>query len=180
MELFENPQEAKKAQADFRIKAQLQSQHCVISGLRNGWSTNVAVGPGLHACYIVLSSFWALYPLPNHPSANSGEEVGSVEQRHRKWVEDRQRKWIRTWRRENALLMQSSIRTTHDARILAIHPKTFQIQYFTPYNLILPHHNKPTHLSLRRRPDTRALKFHWESCVIENMTAMDPLGDLQN
>lgn len=62
----------------------------------------------------------------------------------------------------------------HNSRILAIRPKSLKIRVFAPYDIVLPYHNQTAHISTRTCPDDRALRWHWEACVIENMTGMNP------
>lgn len=151
--------------ANFRNAAETRGSCCAISGIGEGWVNGMVVGPGIHACHIIPQSAWDLYPLP-------GDEDGEDSSLNspRRW----QKKWESTWAGENAIWMQSSIHDAHDGRILAIHPKTWKIRSFAPYNLTLAYHNAVAHLSVDYPPDHRALRYHWESCVIENITAKNP------
>jgi hypothetical protein len=68
--------------------------------------------------------------------------------------------------------MQSSIHEAPDARLLAIHSESLKIKGFASYSLVLPFHNKPAHLKKKAYPPNR---MAWDMCVIENMTAKEPL-----
>ncbi|KAF8853666.1 hypothetical protein BDZ45DRAFT_677476 [Acephala macrosclerotiorum] len=164
IESFINKQDAKKAMDSFRNAAETRGSSCAISGMGGGWANGMVVGPGIHACHIVPQSTWDQYPLPEDEDE---DDYGPTLDSQRKW----QRKWESTWAGENALWMQSSIHDAHDGRILAIHPETWKIRVFAPYDLIIPYQNTTAHLSEDYPPDARALRYQWESCVIENMTA---------
>lgn len=159
-----NRQDAKKAMDNFRNAAETRGSCCAISGMGGGWANGMVVGPGIHACHIVPQSAWDQHPLLEDEDE---DDCGPILDSQRKW----QRKWESTWAGENALWMQSSIHDAHDGRILAIHPKTWKIRSFAPYDLTMPYHNTTAYLSEDYPPDARALRYQWESCLIENMTA---------
>ena len=49
--------------ANFRSTAEMRSECCAISSLGGGWARGMVVGPGIHACHIVPTYAWDLYPL---------------------------------------------------------------------------------------------------------------------
>jgi hypothetical protein len=128
-ESFLKNRDIQKEMATFRTRVDGQSDKCAISGLGKGWGVAMGVGPGIDACHIVPPYAWDLYPL-----GDDDEDDCSI--RHLEL------KWENTWASDNGLWMQSSIHGAHDSRILAIHPETFKIRSFAPYDLIEPYHNK--------------------------------------
>ncbi|KAL8387369.1 hypothetical protein RB595_009953 [Gaeumannomyces hyphopodioides] len=79
--------------------------------------------------------------------------------------------WMKTWSVGNSIILSAAIHEAFDQRLLAIHPNSHLIRVFAPYDLITPYHGRKAYFG-RGIPDSKALRWHWDVCVIENMGAM--------
>ncbi|SCO54234.1 uncharacterized protein FFNC_15411 [Fusarium fujikuroi] len=84
--------------------------------------------------------------------------------------------WQFAWSVKNGILLLSHLHELLDARLFSIHPETFKIRVFVPYDVILEYHDREAVINWE--VDTRALRHHYDMCCIENMTAqMSPWSE---
>ncbi|OIW24348.1 hypothetical protein CONLIGDRAFT_718715 [Coniochaeta ligniaria NRRL 30616] len=153
---------AQRLRDAFRSNCTTYNQVCAVTGMGKPW-VPTAVGLGLQACHIVPQKHYHLYP---HGPGMTGftdpwdSNVASLTTA-----------WYATWNAKNSILLFAHIHPMFDARLFAIHPDTHLIRVFVPYDVLLPYHGKKARLNEAKPPDKRALAYHWDSCVYENMTA---------
>jgi len=167
--------------ADFDFKIKTRDSQCVVSGSSTSFMTGLACGPGIQATHIVPKSHWLAYPLAQDDYANNDylltvrtskpadSEATSADADAAKTI--LKRRYTATWSLSNGISLRSDIRAVHDARLLAIHPKTHEVRLFAPIEWLLPYHGVKAKLPPLGGPDKRALKFHYDQCVLENVCA---------
>src|SRR5437764_4125722 len=133
----------------------------MISIEKDGWSNTMVCGPCIDACHLVPQSAFTNYPLDDDDDDDVLESNSFAKL---------QRKYELTWSLDNALCLKSDLHRLHDARLLAIHPKTLRIRTWAPSGISLPYHGTTATFPVSF-PSSKALEYHWKMCVIENMCA---------
>ncbi|KAK1749900.1 hypothetical protein QBC47DRAFT_129278 [Echria macrotheca] len=153
--------EARQEIAKFRQRCMTGGDCCAISGLGRSWCKNPPIGPAIQAAHIVPQIHFHLFPKDRDqtiPDADDNSELRLA--------------WYSTWSISNGILLTSHIHQLFDARLISIHPKTFRIRVFVPYDILTPYHGRTATLDKKNLPNRNALQHHWDMCCIENMAAM--------
>ncbi|KAI0549006.1 hypothetical protein F4679DRAFT_596165 [Xylaria curta] len=150
-------------QSKFRSKCIDSQLPCAVSGQGCTWWGGV--GPAIEACQIVPLPHYHRYLLGdmNIPT----EEEISAEAAKRRY-RMHAKVWPKAWSPENGILLRKDLHELFDARLFSIHPKTFVIRVFVPYDILTGFNGKEA--TLPRGIDTEALRHHYEICCIENMS----------
>lgn len=128
-----------------------------------------SVGLGLQACHIVPQKHYHLYPLGSSSFSDAWDSD----------VQSLTSAWYATWNARNSLLLFSHMHSMFDARLFSIHPETHLIRVFVPYDVLLPYHGKNARINEAKPPDKRALAYHWDCSIYENMTAEAQLNPVR-
>ncbi|KAI0193926.1 hypothetical protein EV127DRAFT_360258 [Xylaria flabelliformis] len=155
-----NEDAAKLIQDNFRHSCLARGTCCAVSRQGESWCLATSMGPGIQACHIVPPMQYHLYP--------SGDDDTTIDTSQRGLV----RAWEKTWSPNNGILLDKTLRELFDARLFSIHPTTFQIRTFVPYDKLIQYHGKEA--LIHQKTDLNALRHHYEMCCIENMTAEKP------
>ncbi|PCD21792.1 hypothetical protein AU210_015595 [Fusarium oxysporum f. sp. radicis-cucumerinum] len=152
---------AKQQISSFRSSCLSSSRACAVTGKGRSWFGDSTVGPTVQACHIVPQQQYHTYPTPQDPDMENPYSSERLCQA-----------WQLTWSVKNGILLLSHLHELFDARLFSIHPETFKIRVFVPYDVILEYHGREAIINWEM--DTRALRHHYDMCCIENMTAQMP------
>ncbi|KAH7184508.1 hypothetical protein DER44DRAFT_803105 [Fusarium oxysporum] len=155
---------AQKIMDSFRSSVMVSAKRCAVTGKGQSWCISPAIGPSLQACHIVPQQQFHVYP----DSSNGQDMQFSSRRLHEAWLS--------TWAPANGILMMSHIHEFFDARLFSIHPETFRIRAFVPYDAILDYHGSIANVP--QDVDRAALAHHYDMCCIENMAANMLLPEL--
>ncbi|KAG5807126.1 hypothetical protein H9Q74_000381 [Fusarium xylarioides] len=155
---------AQKVMDSFRSSVMVSAKRCAVTGKGQSWCISPAIGPSLQACHIVPQQQFHVYP----DSSNGQDTQLSIRRLHEAWLS--------TWAPANGILMMSHIHEFFDARLFSIHPETFRIRAFVPYDAILDYHGRIANVP--QDVDRAALAHHYDMCCIENMAANMLLPEL--
>ncbi|KAI0812963.1 hypothetical protein GGR55DRAFT_687851 [Xylaria sp. FL0064] len=161
--------EAKRVINDFRSACLNRATCCAVSGEGEPWCPGPPIGPGVQACHIVPQHHYHLYPLIG--SQYNDDEDGPVEESPRRLQEA----WQNTWSPRNGILLLKHLHEFFDARLFSIHPHTFRVRVFVPYDALARFNGRRA--SVPATIDRKALRHHYEMCCIENMAAERPILD---
>ncbi|CAF3575162.1 unnamed protein product [Fusarium graminearum] len=159
-----SPEEARQTTETFRHDCLIHADRCAISGRGQSWCIIPSIGPGLHACHIVPQQHF--YHYPRHDQSNATEAELEIDD------ERLNQAWKDTWSGKNGMLLMNDIRQLFEARLVSIHPDTYKIRAFVPYDVITDFHGKKANVA--RKVDKLALRHHYEMSCIENMAAQMP------
>ncbi|KAM0398772.1 hypothetical protein ACHAPZ_007732 [Fusarium culmorum] len=106
------------------------------------------------------------YHYPRHDQSNATEAELEIDD------ERLNQAWKDTWSGKNGMLLMNDIRQLFEARLVSIHPDTYKIRAFVPYDVITDFHGKKANVA--RKVDKLALRHHYEMSCIENMAAQMP------
>ncbi|RGP74086.1 hypothetical protein FSPOR_1781 [Fusarium sporotrichioides] len=157
-------EEARETAETFRHDCLIHADRCAISGKGQSWCIIPSTGPGLHACHIVPQHHFYVYPRHDQKTATEAEVEIDDERLDQAWAE--------TWSGKNGILLMNDIRQLFEARLISIHPDTYKIRAFVPYDVITDFHGKKANIA--RKVDKLALRHHYEMSCIENMAAQMP------
>ncbi|KAF2967069.1 hypothetical protein GQX73_g6499 [Xylaria multiplex] len=121
---------------------------------------DILSSPGIQACHIVPQIQYHLYP--------SGDDITTTDTSPRGLIAA----WEKTWSPDNGILLDKTLHELFDARLFSIHPTTFQVRTFVPYDKLIQYHGKKA--LIHPETDIKALRHHYEMCCIENMAARKP------
>lgn len=155
-----NEEAAKRTQDNFRHNCLLRGNSCAVSHQGESWCLAASVGPGIQACHIVPQIQYHLYPI--------GDDVTAIDTSPRGLITA----WEKTWSPNNGILLDKTLHELFDARLFSIHPTTFRIRTFVPYNKLIRYHGNKA--LIHPKTDIKALRHHYEMCCIENMAAEKP------
>lgn len=158
------PDFARQTIAAFRSSCLVAARQCAVSGKGQSWCNSPAAGPALQACHIIPQEHYHLYPDVDTEDDDNNVEYGLRRLRTA---------WQRTWSADNSILLLSHLHELFDARLFSIHPDTFQVRAFVPYDVVCEYHGRKARLPVG--VDRAALRHHYEMCCIENMGAKMPL-----
>ncbi|KAK7414161.1 hypothetical protein QQX98_006947 [Neonectria punicea] len=160
---------ATKTIAAFRSSCLVSASRCAVSGKGESWCNSPTIGPALQACHIVPQQHYHVYPGIDIPDDDvDGNSEGSP--RHL------QEAWQQTWSPKNGILLMSHFHELFDQRLFSIHPETFRIRAFVPYDVLIEYNGRQACMPLNIDPN--ALRHHYDMCCIENMAAQLPLVEL--
>ncbi|CEI39934.1 hypothetical protein FVEN_g2201 [Fusarium venenatum] len=159
-----SPEEARETTETFRHDCLIHADRCAISGKGQSWCIIPSTGPGLHACHIVPQHHFYVYPHHDQKHATETEVEIHNERLTQAWKD--------TWSGKNGILLMNDIRQLFEARLISIHPDTYKIRAFVPYDVITDFHGKKANVA--RKVDKLALRHHYEMSCIENMAAQMP------
>ncbi|POR32471.1 Uncharacterized protein TPAR_07325 [Tolypocladium paradoxum] len=160
---------ATKTIAAFRSSCLVSANRCAVSGKGESWCISPAIGPALQACHIVPQQHYHVYPGTDDPDNDVG---GSTEDSPRYLQEA----WQQTWSPKNGILLMSHFHELFDQRLFSIHPETFRIRAFVPYDVLIDYNGRQAYMP--PGVDPNALRHHYDMCCIENMAAQMPLVEL--
>ncbi|RGP69184.1 hypothetical protein FLONG3_7820 [Fusarium longipes] len=160
-----SPDDARQTIETFRHNCLIHADRCAISGKGQSWCITPSVGPGLQACHVVPQQHFHLYPTHNRKNVGSDNEVEISN-------EGLSQAWTDTWSSKNGILLMNDIRQLFEARLISIHPDTYKIRAFVPYDVITDFNGKIANVS--RKVDKMALRYHYDMSCIENMAAQMP------
>ncbi|TRX98063.1 hypothetical protein FHL15_001273 [Xylaria flabelliformis] len=165
---------------------------CAVSGQGRSWWGDI--GPAIDACHIVPQLHYHLYPIKdsdvfhvNDMDTTVDEEKAeeqtldeqAAEVAEQRAAEKRSLKlaeaWFATWSPENSIILRKDLHELFHARLFSIHPETFVIRVFVPYDILTGFNGKKAILS--SIVDIEALRHHYEMCCIENMAALATPND---
>ncbi|KAF5668730.1 hypothetical protein FDENT_11738 [Fusarium denticulatum] len=155
---------AQKVMDSFRSSVMVSAKRCAMTGKGQSWCVSPAIGPSLQACHIVPQQQFHVYP-----DSSNGQDLELSSRRLHE-------AWLSTWAPANGILMMSHIHEFFDARLFSIHPETFRIRAFVPYDAILDYHGCIANVP--QDVDRAALAHHYDMCCIENMAANMLLPEL--
>ncbi|KAF5986974.1 hypothetical protein FBULB1_2180 [Fusarium bulbicola] len=155
---------AQKVMDSFRSSVMVSAKRCAVTGKGQSWCISPAIGPSLQACHIVPQQQFHVYP-----DSSNGQDLELSSRRLHE-------AWLSTWAPANGILMMSHIHEFFDARLFSIHPETFRIRAFVPYDAILDYYGCIANIP--HDVDRAALAHHYDMCCIENMAANMLLLDL--
>lgn len=132
---------------------------CAISGLGRFAPENSKLAwsdPGLKISHIIPPQHFEVYPVDKSDIEDEDDELSE--------------KWRMTWDpRENGIVLLGHFHDLWRARLVAIDPPTLTVRCFGPYDSIAAFEGKKAHLS--NVPNRDALRWHYDMCVYENITA---------
>ncbi|KAJ8128811.1 hypothetical protein O1611_g4820 [Lasiodiplodia mahajangana] len=140
---------------------------CVVSGEGESWCPGQPVGPGVQACHIIPQQHYHLYPNPHCGGSDDDKIVEGSPRRLRE-------AWQTAWSPSNGILLMKHLHGFFNARLFSIHPDTFRIRVFVPYNALTRFNGRKA--SVPESVDCEALRHHYEMCCIENMAAARYFG----
>ncbi|KAJ8122012.1 hypothetical protein O1611_g9951 [Lasiodiplodia mahajangana] len=155
-----NEEAAKRTQSSFRHNCLLRGTFCAVSRQGESWCLATSVGPGIQACHIVPQIQYHLYP--------TGDDITTIDTSPRGLITA----WEKTWSPNNGILLDKTLHELFNARLFSIHPTTFQIRTFVPYDKLIQYHGNRA--LVHPKTDIKALRHHYEMCCIENMAAEKP------
>ncbi|KAK1761710.1 hypothetical protein QBC33DRAFT_604003 [Phialemonium atrogriseum] len=158
------PDLARQTIAAFRSSCLVAARQCAVSGKGQSWCSNPAAGPALQTCHIIPQEHYHLYPDVDTEDDDNNIEYGLCRLRTA---------WQRTWSADNSILLLSHLHELFDARLFSIHPDTFQVRAFVPYDVVCEYHGRKARLPVS--VDQAVLRHHYEMCCIENIGAKMPL-----
>ncbi|KAJ3541309.1 hypothetical protein NM208_g4669 [Fusarium decemcellulare] len=132
----------------------------------DSWVVSPAMGPALQACHIVPQHHYHLYPIIQSEEDDADRDVADSPRRL-------QEAWHQTWNAKNGILLLSHLHELFDARLISIHPDTYRIRSFVPYNVLTKYNGQEA--TIPPNVDRNALRYHYDMCCIENMAAEMPL-----
>ncbi|KAI1287737.1 hypothetical protein F5Y03DRAFT_114280 [Xylaria venustula] len=121
--------EAKRVINDFRSSCLKRATCCAVSGEGEPWCLGPPIGPGVQACHIVPQHHYHLYPIVG---GQYNDEETPVEESPRRLQEA----WQNTWSPRNGILLMKHLHKFFDARLFSIHPRTFRVRVFVPYDAL--------------------------------------------
>lgn len=153
---------AEEAMKGFHSLSNTSGRCCAISGLGRYTPENSKLAwsdPGLTISHIIPPQHFDVYSIDK--SDIEGEEDELAE------------KWRMTWDpRGNGIVLLSHFHALWKARLVAIEPSNLTVRCFGPYDSIVAYEGKKAHFS--NIPNRDALRWHYEMCVFENITAKQP------
>lgn len=115
----------------------------------------------LEAYHIVPPEYFSIYPVGSSTGATASGSRGSVPAA-----------FDQIWTpAKNAILLLPHIYGLFRARLIAVHPETLRIRTFSPCELVDQYNGSLAKFGAGCEPDREALRWHWNMCVIENVTA---------
>ncbi|KAF2967492.1 hypothetical protein GQX73_g6123 [Xylaria multiplex] len=176
---------ARNIQTVFRSGCVDNQLPCAVSGQGRSWWGGI--GPAIHACHIVPRLQYYLYPIKDADvfpirdidtatNEKTPRRLAAEQRAAKKRSRKLEEAWLKTWSPENSILLRKDLHELFDARLFSIHPKTFVIRVFVPYDVLTGFNGKKAILS--SDIDTEALRHHYEMCCIENMAAKAEPNDL--
>ncbi|GAP85245.2 hypothetical protein SAMD00023353_1002810 [Rosellinia necatrix] len=163
--------EARKLMDSFRSSClRRRATYCAVSREGKAWHNAQPIGPSIDACHIIPPEHYYLYPLSDGRHFNN---VDSPEDRLRMYEEA----WKLTWNAMNGILLRKDLHSCFDMRLFSIHPDSYRIRVFVPYDTLIKFNGKEAG-GLRHNTDSVALRHHYEMCCIENMAADRPDIDI--
>lgn len=155
-----NEEVAKKTQNSFRHNCLARGNLCAVSRQGQPWCLATPVGPTIRACHIVPQIQYHVYPC--------GDDTTTIDTSPRGLLTA----WEKTWSPNNGILLGNSLHELFDARLFSIHPTTFQVRTFVPFDILIQYHGNKAFI--HPETDINALRHHYEMCCIENMAAEKP------
>lgn len=150
---------AEDAMRGFHSLSNTSGRCCAISGLGRYApenSTLIWSDPGLTISHIIPPQHFELFPVDK--SGMDGEEDELAE------------KWRMTWDpQENGIVLLGHLHALWKARLIAVEPMFLTIRCFGPYDSIAAYEGKKA--SFSKVPNKEALRWHYNMCVYENITA---------
>lgn len=175
-------EKARQLMDKFRTNVLTRSHQCVVTGKGESW-LGMGIGPGVEVAHIVPQCHWNTYPLDEEQRVADRDVKQELEMAWRlTWMcvlrtphlytleADRQND--SSW---NGLPLLSHIHKCFEARLLSIHPTTYQIRTFAWYDILNEYHGQIANISAS--VDRNALQHHWDMCCLENIIA-DSLSDM--
>ncbi|KAL1877008.1 hypothetical protein Daus18300_002617 [Diaporthe australafricana] len=157
----QNLQGAEEAIKGFYAISNNSGRCCAISGLGRYSHDNSALawsGPGLTILHIIPPQHFEIYPIDTSGVDEKDDELT--------------KKWRMTWHtRENGIALLNHFHALWKARLVAIEPTTLRVRCFGPYNSITAYDGKKAHFSVSTLPNKDALRWHYNMCIHENITA---------
>ncbi|KAF5019179.1 hypothetical protein F66182_8829 [Fusarium sp. NRRL 66182] len=160
--------QARKVINEFRSSCLNRATLCAVSGEGESWCPGPPVGPGVQACHIVPQYHYHVYPVASGTSDHDDPLEGSYRR-----LKDA---WQSTWSPRNGILLMKHLHDFFDARLFSIHPRTFRIRVFVPYNALVRFNGQEA--AVPTTIDRKALRHHYEMSCIENMSADRPILDV--
>lgn len=153
---------AEEAMEGFHSLSNTSGQCCAISGLGRYTPENSKLtwsDPGLTISHIIPPQHFEVYPVNTSDLDSEDDELAE--------------KWRMTWDpRENGIVLLGHLHALWKARLVAIEPSTLNIRCFGPYDSIAVYEGKRAYFS--KVPNKEALRWHYDMCVFENITAKQP------
>ena len=150
---------AEEAMEGFHSLSNTSGRCCAISGLGRYSPDNSDLAwsdPGLMISHIIPPQHFEVYPIDKSETDGEDDELAE--------------KWRVTWDpRENGIVLLGHFHALWRARLVAIEPSTLTVRCFGPYDSIAVYESKKAHFS--NVPDKEALRWHYDMCVYENLTA---------
>lgn len=164
----QNLQGAEEAIKGFHAISNSSGRRCAISGLGRYSPDNSALawsGPGLTISHVIPPQHFEIYPI----------DTSGIDEKDDELTE----KWRMTWdTRENGIALLHHFHVLWKARLVAIEPTTLRVRCFGPYDSITAYDGKKAHFSFSIVPNRDALRWHYNMCVHENITAKQTPGPL--
>lgn len=161
-ELLEAVRDAREAQQRFHSLSNLFGHRCAISGRGRHSAGNSQItwyDPSLKMGHIIPPQHFDVFPVPRLDMEKGDDEVA--------------RKWAMTWNpQENGIVLLDHFHALWKARLVAIEPSTLEIRCFGPYDSIARYEGKKA--TFCGVPNKEALRWHYDVCVYENITAKQP------
>ncbi|KAI1190284.1 hypothetical protein F5B17DRAFT_107001 [Nemania serpens] len=155
-----NEEVAKKTQNSFRHNCLARGNLCAVSRQGQPWCLATPIGPTIRACHIVPQIQYHVYPC--------GDDTTTIHTSPRGLLTA----WEKAWSPNNGILLGNSLHELFNARLFSIHPTTFQVRTFVPFDILIQHHGNKAFI--HPKTDINALRHHYEMCCIENMAAEKP------
>lgn len=153
---------AEQSMEGFHALSNTSGRCCAISGLGRYTPENSNLAwsdPGLTISHIIPPQHFEVYPVDKSDLDGEDDELAE--------------KWRLTWDpRENGIVLLGHFHALWEARLVGIEPSTLTIRCFGPYDSISIYEGKKAHFS--NIPNRGALRWHYEMCVFENITAKQP------
>lgn len=150
---------AEEAMKGFHSHSNTSGRCCAISGLGRFAPENSKLAwsdPGLTISHIIPPQHFEVYPVDKSGIEDEDDELSE--------------KWRMTWDpRENGIVLLGHFHDLWRARLVAIEPSTLTVRCFGPYDSIAAYEGKKAHFS--NVPNRDALRWHYDMCVYENITA---------
>lgn len=153
---------AEGAMKGFHSLSNTSGRCCAISGLGRYTPENSKLAwsdPGLTISHIIPPQHFDVCPIDKSDIDGEDDELAE--------------KWRMTWDpRENGIVLLGHFHALWKARLVAVEPATLTVRCFGPYDSIAPYEGKKAHFS--NVPNRGALRWHYDMCVFENITAKQP------
>lgn len=150
---------AEDAMKGFHSLSNTSGRCCAISGLGRYApenSTLIWSDPGLTISHIIPPQHFELFPVDKSSMDREEDELAE--------------KWRMTWDpRENGIVLLGHLHALWKARLIAVEPMFLTIRCFGPYDSIAAYEGKKA--SFSKVPNKEALRWHYNMCVYENITA---------